>query len=124
MEKSQSWSNGISNMSILAQAQIMYDQCGHPSMTAELTKYLAHGCVFVTPEIYFVLKPVSRNSEVKPADQWNVEKPDAWYIHAIIGNVKKAISLIPYELPWVGWERGLKKRKLKWFNMQSLLRRK
>jgi len=110
-------------MNILERAKGIYDACGHTDMAKEIAAYMAYGCVFITPSSLLILKPVCKDSEEHPSDQWNVKNPNAWYIHAIIGEVKKHIPLIPDNLPFVGWERGVKKRYLKWFNMKNLKRR-
>ena len=110
-------------MNILTQAQVIYDKCDCPDMCRDIVAYMAYGAVYVTPESLLVMKPVRRDSSVSPVEQWGVERPDAWYFHAIIGNVRKLIPVIPYPLRWVCWERGVKRRPMKWFKYESLLRR-
>ena len=111
-------------MNILAQAQYIYDVCGYPDMTKDLSAYMAHGCVYITPNSLLVFKPVKKDSYVRPCDQWDVRDPNAWYVQAIIGRVKDLIKYIPYDLPYIGWERGVKQNPLKWFDFNSLKRRK
>jgi len=121
--EARSFGSNDQHVNILEKAKKIYDACGYPDMFADLSAYMAHGCLYITPDSLLILKPVKKDSDVHPGDQWNVENPDGWYVQAIIGEVKDLIGYIPDTLPWVGWERGVKKRSLKWFNMKSLKRR-
>jgi len=110
-------------MNILERAKQIYNLCGYSDMCQDLSAYMANGCVYLTPDSLLVLKPVCRDSEEHPANQWNVINPDAWYVQVIIGEVRKLIKVIPYDLPYIGWERGINKTCLKWFKMENLKRR-
>lgn len=111
-------------MNILEQAKDIYDKCGYSDMTKDLSAYMANGCVYISPNSLLVFKAVKKNCEVRPCNQWNVKDPDAWYVQAVIGKVKDLIKYIPYDLPYIGWERGVKQNSLKWFKFSSLKRRK
>ena len=110
-------------MSILVKAKELYDQCGI-DMNADIAAYAAHGYVFITPDSFLLGKAVNSKSEVHPADQWNVENPDAWYVNMAVGDVKDFISKIPYPLPLVGWMRETKKQPMRWYDLGKILRRK
>ena len=111
-------------MNILEQAKDIYDKCGYSDMTKDLSAYMANGFLFISPDSLYVFKPVKKDSEVRPCNQWNVKDPDAWYIQAIVGRVRDLQQYIPYDLTWICWERGVKKNNLKWFNFNSFKRRK
>ena len=111
-------------MNILEQAKDIYDKCGYSDMTSDLCAYITHGYFFVTPNSLLAMKPVDRFSEIKPSQQWYINEPNAWYVHAIIGEVKKWIDFLPYDLPFIGWERGVKRHPIKWFKTKNLKRRK
>jgi len=111
-------------MNILAQAKDLYDKCGHEDFTKDLSVYISLGYVFITPDTLLVMKPVDRYDKIHPHQQWNVKKPNAWYVHAVIGQFKKLLKYLPFDLPFIGWERGVKEQSLRWFDLQNLKRRK
>lgn len=114
-------------MSILVKAKELYDQCGI-DMNADIAAYAAHGYVFITPDSFLLGKAVNSKSEIPPQDQWNVENPDAWYVHMAVGGVvagvKEFISRIPHPLPLVGWSRATKNQPVCWYDFKKILRRK
>ena len=83
------------------------------------------GYLYVDPECVAMWKPVRRDGGC-PAEQWNVENPDAWYVRYAggRGRLSKLIGLIPFPLDWVGWGRERKKQPVRWFSTESLIRRK
>ena len=110
-------------MNILAQAKDLYDKCGI-DMSADIAAYCAHGYVWISPNSFLLAKPVSSKSETPPADQWNVEDADAWYVNMAVGDVKDFINKIPYPLPLVGWMRETKNQPIRWYDLKKILRRK
>ena len=85
-------------MNILQQAKELYDKC-NIDMFTDITRYMAYGHVFISPNQFFLLKPVDKNLKTNPINQWHVESPNAWYIHMAIGKVKDFIGQAPYSLP-------------------------
>lgn len=110
-------------MNILLKAQELYDQCGI-DMNRDIAAYCANGYVFITPDSFLLGKAVNSKSEVHPVDQWNVENPDAWYIHMAIGKAKKFWQYLPHPLPYIGWMRETKKQPMRWYDFKKILRRK
>lgn len=111
-------------MSILVKAKELYDQCGI-DMNADIAAYAAHGYVFITPDSFLLGKAVNSKSEAHPADQWNVENPDAWYVRSALNTLglKKFLKLVPYPLPFVCWTRHLKNKPTKFHKFETLKRK-
>jgi hypothetical protein len=71
--------------------------------------HFKHGFVFSTPD-FFIMgraapKGVIEADGVKLTwfpEWWNC---DTWYIHAMSGDMSKAWSILPWELPWIAFER-------------------
>lgn len=73
--------------------------------------HLKSGFVHSTPDFFVMAIPVCRE-ELKqglriPCDYG----PDCWYISAMAGNMAKAWELIPYELPFIAFDRGASDKK-------------
>ena len=109
-------------MSILVKAKEIFEKCGHQDFTKDLSVYIALGYVFITPDTLLIMKPVNRYDKTHPNQQWDVENPNAWYVHAVIGELKKLAKFLPFDLPFIGYERGVKKHYLKWFDLQNFLK--
>jgi hypothetical protein len=111
-------------MSILVKAKALYDKCGI-DMNKDIATYAAHGYVWISPNSFLLAKPVNSKSETPPADQWNVEDADAWYVNMAVGcGVSEFINRIPYPLPLVGWMRQLKNQPVRWYDFKKIIRRK
>lgn len=88
--------------------------------------YLSHGYVVNTPEFFALYQPVlrSQSDNVHP-DYTRVcrpENPDAWYIHALAGNLAAFGQSLPHPLPFVGFGRakGADWKPTKWLAFQRL----
>ncbi len=110
-------------MNILEQAKGLYDKC-NIDMFADISRYMAFGHVFISPHVFLLFKPVDRNLEINPVNQWQVENPNAWYVHMAIGKVKDFIGQAPYSLPHVGWMRATKDHPIRWYDFNKIIRRK
>ena len=110
-------------MNILEQAKELYDKCNN-DMFQDISRYMAYGHVFISPNQFFLLKPVDRNLETNPVNQWHVENANAWYVHMAIGKVKDLIKNLPYSLPHVGWMRATKDHPIRWYDFSRIQRRK
>lgn len=97
-------------MSIYDQIQDLYTKTGWKKGTFEkdLTWYLQHGYVFATPE-YFIM---------------GVAISGGWYVHAAVGvgALEGFLRLMPYYLPYVGWERR-GSGKVRWYPTEKLKQR-
>ena len=67
------------------------------------------GFLFSTPEFYVMGRPVRKYA---PMEQiLDVEHVfatgtcDCWYVFLMAGDTRKAWSILPYELPWMCWQR-------------------
>lgn len=112
-------------MNIIEQAKNFYELIG-TDMFKDISAYMAYGYVFKTPDSLLLGKAVDTNAELHPAAQWNVKKPDAWYVHMAVGKVgvSEFIKCIPYPLPKVGWMRHLKNKPVKFYDFKRIIRRK
>jgi len=89
-----------------------------------LTWHHRNGFVFSTPDFFIMGRAVDKNSfdptVLASADR---ENQNAWYIHAMAGNMARAWDILPYPLGYVGWERiqgG--KRDLRWYRTEDIRR--
>jgi hypothetical protein len=70
--------------------------------------HFKHGFVFSTPEFFIMGRQINKAW----AEEWNAIPfdeititPDTWYLHAFSGDMSKAWSILPWELPWIAFER-------------------
>ncbi len=54
--------------------------------------YMQYGFLFATPD-FFIMGKVADG------------RTDCWYIEAMAGDMAKAWSILPHELPWIAFER-------------------
>jgi hypothetical protein len=84
----------------------------HPQACA-FTTYLdwhsRHGFVFITPDFFCMGRPVVRSAKPEeicdPTHLFHVEQCDCWYVHAASGDMRKMWRILPWELPWIAFER-------------------
>tara|TARA_R100000406_G_C3105344_1_gene123026 strand:- start:773 stop:1111 length:339 start_codon:yes stop_codon:yes gene_type:complete len=112
-------------MNILSRVKLFYDQTGG-DMFSDISAYASKGYVFITPQTFLLGKAVNSKSEIHPDNQWMVSGPDAWYVRTAIGDnaISEFIDRIPHPLPLVGWMRQLKKKPIKWYDFNRIIRRK
>lgn len=72
----------------------------------------AHKCngfLFSTPDFYVMGRPVMKYSPVERildvTHRFDTEMCDSWYVFQMAGDVRKAWSILPWELPWICWQR-------------------
>jgi len=109
---------------ILKEAEELYSKLGQ-NMFEDIAKYIAHGYVFKSPEYLLLGKPVRIELE-EHEDQWCVAGANAWFVKTAVGHgcIEEFINHIPYPLPYVGWARELKNKKIKWYKLDQILRRR
>lgn len=83
-----------------------------------------YGFVYGNPSFFIMGRPVVR-ADFNPSflQVWNRNEADAWYIHAMSGDMKRAWDILPYPLGYLGWERiqgG--KRDLRWYRTEDIRR--
>ena len=125
METDKSGSDCINDMNILERVRDFYDQC-ELDMFKDISTYMTHGYVHKTPESFILAKPVRTDLDEHPSQQWGVVGADAWYVHCAVGDdwIMDWIDLMPYPLPKVGWMRQLKDKPVKFWDLESILRRR
>src|ERR1700677_4390996 len=68
--------------------------------------------VVSTPEGFFMSRPGRRGLPEAPlmdvTHLW--EGRDAWYVWVMAGELKAAMKLMPFSLPWIGFRRKIKSR--------------
>jgi hypothetical protein len=65
-----------------------------------------HGFVYSTPGFFIMGRHVSRELfNPNKLEYFSPEDSDAWYVHAMAGSMAKAWSILPWELPYLMWER-------------------
>lgn len=67
-----------------------------------------HGFVFSTPDFFIMGRAVLRDSmpeQIVGKHVFKSEECDCWHIFAMSGDMGKAWSILPWELPWLAWER-------------------
>ncbi len=112
-------------MNILERAKKFYEEC-ELNMLQDISAYMAHGYVHKTPESFILAKTVNSKLDIHPQNQWGIKDPNAWYVHCAIGDdwIVDWIELMPYPLPLVGWMRHLKKKPVKFYDIETILRRR
>ncbi len=93
-------------------------------MLNDIAYHLRYGYVHITPEYAIWGHPVVRDKGI-PELQKDMRDPDAWYVRFAIGKnwLQHFFSLMPYQLPYVGWARWEKKMPVKYFKTENLKRK-
>lgn len=95
-------------MTAIAQAAKLYADHGLV-LADDLTNYIKHGYVFITPDRVLLGRPISR--ECGP-DHWlrDTDPADAWYVKLAVGknSLRYFVAQIPYHLPFLAWRRNFK----------------
>lgn len=99
-------------MTAIQQAAELYAKNGQV-LASDLTMYLKHGYVDVSPDRLILFRPYSRE---KGVEHWleDFGQADAWFIGLAVGGggcLKKFLQLMPYYLPFVSWRRAFKNPK-------------
>lgn len=76
-----------------------------PPFERWLVKYHERGYVFSSPEFFICGRPVDSSFDgaffLDPATAFPRESQDAWFVFLGAGDISKALSFLPYRLPWV-----------------------
>ena len=72
--------------------------------------HLQFGFAFGTPDFFVMGRPVVKDApESQIDDPYHLFPPataDAWYVHAMAGNIEKAWSILPWPLGFIGFHRN------------------
>lgn len=67
------------------------------------------GFVFSTPAFYIMGRPVMKYAPVELildlTHVFDFEQCDTWYVFHMAGDIRQAWSIMPWELPWLAWQR-------------------
>lgn len=70
-----------------------------------LIGYHEHGYVFSEPEFFIAGRPIDTHEDpafyAEPTILFPRETHDAWFIVLYAGDIRKALTHMPYRLPWV-----------------------
>lgn len=112
-------------MTPVERAAAVYDSepCAR-SFREDLEAHLHNGYVFNTPDIFVMGRPVvsSENASdiIDPWIVFPVEQCDAWLVYLAAGRMDVLLSMFPYSLPKIGFER---KNKLRFYGLPDLTHR-
>lgn len=55
-----------------------------------------------------LLRPVNRANEYEllTDPSWNSDDPNCWWVYLLVGDFRFLLTLLPYDLPYIGWERN------------------
>lgn len=107
------------------QARAVYQQewCAR-TFEEDVEAHRQHGYIIDTPEGFAMARPVPKDAWaqeiVNPWRNWLRENCDAWLIYLMAGDLSVMRRWLPYELPWIGWERG---NVLRWHSWESVKKR-
>jgi len=110
----------------LQAAQVYRSEPSTHTFWEALDFYLAEGFVHSTPDFFVMARPVCSEWPeaviVDPVACPQTEltgRHDSWHIGLMAGNMKKALPLFPYELPFISLER---KNSLKFYDYERFKR--
>jgi len=89
--------------------------------------HLRNGFVFSRPDFFIMGRPVIKWAApeliVDLTHRFPSSHCDCWYIFAMAGNMAKAWTIMPWELPWFAWERDQGgKRDLRFYSVATIKR--
>jgi hypothetical protein len=112
----------------IEEAKSFYAKLGDANnFERDLAAYLAAGYVISSPKGIVLTKPVKIAAGPPDGQWWDSEWGcDAWFVKFASGDcgISNFIKSMPYELPFVGWMRALKKKPIRWWGLEQILRRK
>lgn len=103
-------------MSPFERAAKAHAASSHPdrSFTADIEAHFVTGFVFSTPDYFIMGRPVFRTGDPKlildPWHRFPWADCDCWMVWLAAGDLGKAWTILPWPLPWLGFERGLELR--------------
>jgi hypothetical protein len=81
--------------------------------------YTMYGYTITSPDYLSFIRPCTEGSpEVFTEDGHN-----AWFIELVVGNgrMEQLINMLPYDLPRIGWKRGLRGRDtVKFYDLDKI----
>lgn len=73
----------------------------------DLWLHLERGWVFSNPRLFAMGRPVVRGWTYQQLTDpcCDAKNPDCWWVFLAAGSLLEIVKLLPYPLPFVGWER-------------------
>lgn len=75
----------------------------------DLAWHLDNGFVFARPDFFVMGRPVNRHASpslIVGQYRFPSATADCWHVYLMAGNVARAWGMLPWELPWVSFERS------------------
>lgn len=90
------------------------EPCARP-LIEDLILHLRFGYVRAEPGLFVMGRPVDRRAPYYEITDPRIgfSKPDAWWVYAALGQPRRLVELLPFPLPWIGYERKNEPRFLK-----------
>lgn len=93
------------------QAREIYNQEFCPrSFDEDLYLHLnnPHAIVYKDKHNLALLRPVNRNDTYQQLThpKRQTDNPNCWWVYLLVGDFRFLLSLLPYPLPYIGWERN------------------
>jgi hypothetical protein len=67
--------------------------------------HIRHGFLFATPEFFIMGRSCCIQTFNPELLEPGAPGDNCWYIHGFSGDMSKAWSILPWELPWIAFER-------------------
>ena len=104
-------------MSPFAQAQLIYERedCAY-TFAEDLLWYLENGYVWNSPGCFAMARPVWIPTVRIPIEaedlfikgivgRMGYSRPNCWHCHIVAGSIREGLSKLPFELPYISFER-------------------
>jgi hypothetical protein len=111
---------------ILDRARKVYaDEESPRALAVDILLHIANpqGWVVSRPDLLILARPVRKDA--KPEEildaGWEFHEADCWHIYLVVGNASTAFQYLPFDLPWISFERKNKLRFYELTRVRSLL---
>ncbi len=88
----------------------LYSKDGIRAFDILVEWHLRHGFVFSRPDYFVMGRPVMHEASAElicePTFHFPSGRCDCWYIHAMAGNLARVWDVLPWDLPWIAWQRA------------------
>jgi hypothetical protein len=103
----------------LAAAVYQQEDCAR-SFREDLEAHLLNGFVYSTPDAFLMGRPVRRDANPEDiVNPWvNFTDPDCWHCYLFSGSLHHTMSMPPFKLPWVSYERKNRLRFYRWSDIE------
>ena len=111
----------------LTEAKKFYSKIGESNdFERDLGTYLRDGYVSASPKHILLSKPVRRDGGDPDSQWWDDEgQCDAWFVKFAAGDGQfgEFLKAMPYDLPFIGWMRALKRKPVMYWPTKQIFRR-